>query len=228
MKLLYITTRIDGVGGLQRATSVKLNYLTEKGYDIIILTANSQNTSIRYPLSSKIKHIDIQNISSFFRYKKAVHKIYNQTNPDITIVADNGLKGFLIPYFLPKKVKLVYEVHATKETIISQTGNPFLRKLGISEVVINNSIKKFDTVVFLTQKESQEWNMKKTEVIPNPLWFSTEKSSSLENKKVIFSGRLNNIKGIDFLLKIWKKVSEKHQDWILEIYGRSEEHTSEL
>ncbi|MFA7444464.1 MAG: glycosyltransferase family 4 protein [Flavobacteriaceae bacterium] len=220
MKILHITTRIDGSGGLQKTISVRLNFLARMGYEVHLITTNSENQPIYFTLDKSIKHIDIQNVSSFFRYRKLIKNLHKTINPDIVIVSDNGLKGFLVPYFLPKKTKTIFELHATKSLIV-QESNRWLRFFGITEFLINVSIRKFDVFACLSLKETELWNTKNTVVIPNPVSFTSEKPSDLTRKKVIFAGRQTLIKGIDLLVEIWEKVHKKHPDWSLEIYGEN-------
>lgn len=218
MRILHISTRIDGSGGLQRSISVRLNYLAQKGYDVHLLTTNSENQKVYFPLYKKINHLDKQNVSSFFAYKKLIQRTFDQVQPDLVVVSDNGLKGFLIPFFLPSTTKIIYELHATKEQIINDT-NKFLKAIGVSKYFINFSTKRFSDFVVLSEEESKKWNPANLKIIPNPLTLADAKESSLDHKKVIFVGRLKLVKGIDFLLEIWAKVVQKHPDWILEIYG---------
>ncbi len=57
-------------------------------------------------------------------------------------------------------------------------------------------------------------------VIPNLVNLNTsDKFSTLKEKRVIFIGRNANQKGIPDLLKIWYIVNKKHPDWELDIYG---------
>lgn len=218
MKILYISTRIDGSGGLQRSISVRLNYLAENGYEIHLLTTNSENRPIYFPLDKRIKHIDIQYVSRFFRYRKLIKSVYKNVNPEIVVVSDNGLKGFLVPYFIPKRTKIIYELHATRNLIIKES-NRFFRLFGMTKILMNHSSEKFDAFVFLSEKEAKLWKVKNQVVIPNPVSFTASEKSSLENKKIIFAGRQNLVKGIDLLLEIWSKINKKHPDWVLEIYG---------
>lgn len=218
MKILYISTRIDGSGGLQRSLSVRLNYLAEMNYEIYLLTTNSENRPIYFPLDKRIIQIDRQNVSDLFSYRKLIQTIYKKINPDLVIVTDNGLKGFLIPYLIPENVKIIYELHSTKEQLIADNSKLF-GILGISKFLINISSKKFSAFVVLSTKESEKWNLKNLHVIPNPITIPNSKQSSQQNKKVIFVGRLKLVKGVDFLLQIWDKVNQKHPDWTLEVYG---------
>jgi glycosyltransferase involved in cell wall biosynthesis len=218
MKILYISTRIDGSGGLQRSLSVRLNHLAKIGYEIYLLTTNSENRPTYFPLDNRISHIERQNVSNLFVYRKLIQTTYKEINPDLVIVTDNGLKGFLIPYFISKSIKIIYELHSTKEQLITDN-NKFFGILGISKILIHTSSKKFSAFAVLSKKEAQKWNLKNLYVIPNPITIPNSKQSSLQNKKVIFVGRLKLVKGVDFLLQIWDKVNQKHPDWTLEVYG---------
>ena len=218
MKILYISTRIDGSGGLQRSLSVRLNYLAEMNYEIYLLTTNSENRPIYFPLDNRIIHIERQNVSDLFIYKKLIQSSYNEINPDLVIVTDNGLKGFLIPFLIPENAKTVYELHSTKDQLITDN-NKLLGILGISKILISISSKKFSAFIVLSKNEARKWNLKNLYVIPNPITIPNSKQSSLQNKKVIFVGRLKLVKGVDFLIQIWDKVNQKHPDWTLEVYG---------
>jgi hypothetical protein len=46
-------------------------------------------------------------------------------------------------------------------------------------------IHKYDRFVVITSENFAEWNIKNTIVIPNPLWFTSAKTSTLENKKLL-------------------------------------------
>lgn len=219
MKILYISTRIDGSGGLQRSLSVRLNYLAQNGYDIHLLTTNTRNEQIYFPLDKNIQHTDVEGVSSFFRYRKLIQATYKKINPDLVVVVDNGLKGFLVPYFLPKNTKTIFELHATRELIIQESNSVF-RYLGITKMLLKNTAKKFATFVFLSEREAALWKLQNQTVIPNPLSFSTTIKSRLDHKKIIFVGRQSFLKGIDLLLDIWQVVNTNHPDWKLEIYGQ--------
>jgi len=58
------------------------------------------------------------------------------------------------------------------------------------------------------------------EVIPNPLSFYPEKSSTLDAKRVIVVGSHSYNKGYDTLLHIWKNIETQYPDWHLDIFGK--------
>ena len=82
-----------------------------------------------------------------------------------------------------------------------------------------SNIKRYDEFLVLTEEDKKDWGDSKIKVINNPLSFDSKEISSCKNKKIISVGRLTKQKGFDILIDVWKKVREKHSDWILEIYG---------
>jgi glycosyltransferase involved in cell wall biosynthesis len=72
----------------------------------------------------------------------------------------------------------------------------------------------------LTQRDADSWaGLTKTYVIPNSIPFYPSCSSSCDNKVVIFVGRFNEQKGLEYLIKTWESTFKKHRDWTLHIYG---------
>ena len=67
--------------------------------------------------------------------------------------------------------------------------------------------------------------MTKTFVIPNSLPFYPKQASSCDNKQVIFVGRFNEQKGLEYLIETWKKVHCRHSDWTLHMYGEGEQES---
>ena len=231
MRLLYVVPNINNEGGVARVLSIKANYLVEKlGYEVHILTQNEGFSPLFYSFNSNIVFHDILLKGDFFQffnaYSKGLKSKIKAIQPDVIVVCDNGLKAYSIPFILKNKIPLILEMHSSKfieerefdKNILTKVRTNFihtLKKIGI---------KKYDRFVVETRESVAEWEVKNTIVIPNPLWFATEKASALKNKKAIAVGRHVYEKGFDRMLEIWKKVIAKHPDWILEIYGKSSEN----
>ncbi|MGO4905940.1 glycosyltransferase family 4 protein [Flavobacterium sp. W20_MBD1_R3] len=231
MKLLFVVPNINNAGGVARVIAVKANYLVEHlGYEVVILTQNGGNFPLFYSFNEKIIFQDMilkgKNLSFLKTYRKQLNSTVKTIKPDIIIVCDNGLKAYLIPFILNNKIPLVLEMHSSR--FIDESGsmkNSFATMY--SNIIFQfkkKGIKKYDQFVVVTNESIAEWNVKNTMVIPNPLWFVTEKSSELKNKKAIAVGRHTYEKGFDSLLQIWKKIVLKHPDWVLEIYGKSDKN----
>ncbi|TRX00956.1 glycosyltransferase family 4 protein [Flavobacterium gawalongense] len=231
MKLLYIVPNINNEGGVARVLSIKANYLVEKlGYEVHILTQNEGFSPLFYSFNSNIIFHDMilkGNVFQFFNsFAKALKSKIKTIQPDVIIVCDNGLKAYSIPFILKNKTPLILEIHSSKFIEERESKKNILTKVASNCIHLFKriGIKKYDRFVVETSGSISEWNINNTIVIPNPLWFASEKSSDLESKKVIAVGRHTYEKGFDRMLQIWKKVVAKHPDWILEIYGKSNEN----
>lgn len=243
MKLVFCTPQIIGSGGVERVLAQRLNYFVEKfGYDVTVIT--TENNSIIYenkPLffyfNSKIKIIDLRInyidvlSCSFIKNKikinllksnhlKRLNTIVNEIKPDILISLGDVDRN--ITYKSNYKCKKILEHHVSKKCFTGElTKNNFLDKLKIKyrEYREKSYITKYDKFLVLTEEDKQAWGDERIKVVNNPLPFDSEEVSNCKNKKIISIGRLDEQKGFDILIDVWKKVNAKHPDWILEIYG---------
>ncbi|WP_269227649.1 glycosyltransferase family 4 protein [Flavobacterium eburneipallidum] len=227
MRILYITPKINNEGGVARILSIKANYLIEKwGYDVHILTQNEGNNPLFFSFNEQIKFHDMtlrgNKIAFFSRYQKALNNVLSLVQPDVIVVCDNGLKAFAIPFILKTKTPIVFECHGSKYIEERENNNLFFTK--IKSAFKDFSANRFTKFVALSGENLNEWKVNNGSVISNPLWFETQSFSALNSKKVIAVARHSYEKGLDRLLYIWEKISEKHPDWILDIYGKSNEN----
>ena len=103
MKILYVTPRIIGEGGLVRVIAMKANYFADVfNYDVHILTQNGNHFHPFYSFSDKIAfhnmNLSGNRIQFLFQYIQSVKQEIKNIKPDIVIVCD-GLKGFFLPFF---------------------------------------------------------------------------------------------------------------------------------
>jgi glycosyltransferase involved in cell wall biosynthesis len=86
-----------------------------------------------------------------------------------------------------------------------------------------SNIKKLDGFVVLTKEDRESWKeLDNVEVIPDPLPFKINSTSSLSSKRVIAVGRYVYQKGFDLLLQAWAKIEKPNQDWELVIFGQGD------
>ncbi|MCV9930881.1 glycosyltransferase family 4 protein [Flavobacterium sp. LS1R47] len=227
MKLLYITQRANEEGGVQRVLAVKTNYLIEKfNYEVYIITQNKGNEKLFFEFNHQIKFYDIllksNKVSNLLRYKVELQKYIRIIQPDCIIVCDFALKSFSIPLLVNTKVPIVFEVHGSRFNEYRKShffglSNKFKYRYR------NYCASHFLYFVALSDESLNEWSVKNSVVISNPLWVGINLFSDLNAKKVIAVARHSYEKGIDRLLEIWEIVMQKHPDWILEIYGKQNE-----
>ncbi|WP_269235151.1 glycosyltransferase family 4 protein [Flavobacterium flavigenum] len=234
MKILYITSVVSTSGGVEKILAQKSDYFVENGnYEISIIYNEVLERQTFYQFNEKVKlnnlRLNKKSLFYVFKFRKTVKKIINNYCPEIIVVSDNGLKGFLIPLFIKTKVPVLLEVHGSKTEIINRK-HSLLRflKRKIHLLIKTFAITKFDRVIFLSKKSAAEWNFYKAKIIPNSLWFEPNLQSSLTSKVAIAIGRHSYEKGLDRLLPIWKEVSKQNPDWKLKIYGDFTEDTTFL
>jgi len=222
MKLLYITNDISRNGGLERVLSIKASYLADTlDYEVHILVTNSASEEVFYDFSPKINIRRFSLKGNYIKYSIAyISKIRTQVtklNPNIVLVCDDALKGFFVPLIISKKIPIVYERHAsivlnTKNTLVGNIKKKLMLKLANS----------FDWFIVLTDGNKLEWKTKNCKVIPNPISFYPNTSSSLTDKRIIGVGSPSYNKGFDLLLKSWIVLKKDYPDWKLNIFGATD------
>ena len=227
MKLLYLVPNVNNEGGVARVLAIKTFYLIEKwGYQVDFLTQNKGSFPQFYNFNKKIGFHDMilkgNPIQVLLNYRKNINEQIELLNPDIIIVCDNGLKAFFIPFILKTKIPIVLEIHSSLN-VIENENNSIFKLIGNNSVILFKKFaaRYFNNFVVETPESIKEWNVPNGIVIPNALWFYTDKLAKLNSKKVIAVGRHVYEKGFDRLLYIWKKIVKKHPDWHLDIYGKS-------
>ena len=239
MKIVYCLNSIRYLGGIQRVTVVKANALAEiEENEVYIIVTDNKNGVITEPLSPKVHLIDLDinyyeddyksrwNVLKGIFIKRREHKkrlasVLNEIQPDIVISVGQSEKN-MIPS-IKGKWKTIREFHFVKDYRLRQAKSFFDKMLawGGNWYDFHFKIKGYDQIVTLTyeDKETNWKGWKNVSVIPNPSTFHTDQISSLSEKKVISVGRLTPQKNYASLIRAFKNVTEKHSDWILEIYG---------
>ncbi|CUP95768.1 glycosyl transferase family protein [Bacteroides thetaiotaomicron] len=246
MKIIYLYPALDTVGGADRVITEKANYFADHcGYDVYIVTAHQNNAPIYFPLSAKVKHIDLAvdfnkqygqplwkrmfiYIKLLRQYKKKVRETLFSVRPDFTITTISRDIDFL--HTINDGSIKIAEAHISKPFI--RNLHRLAKKSMIYQIIgkiwtrkLDNAIKRMDALVVLTERDAEKWKkIKKATVIPNSLPFYPEASSTCETKKIISVGRLDEQKGYDMLIDAWETVHKQHPDWKIIIYGNGELH----
>ena len=239
-KIVYCTPALYMAGGVERVLTLKANYFAEHyGYDITIILTEGKDKPFFYPLSDKIKVINLDInfeelwtcsfIKKVFVYmnkqrlfKKLLTSELIRIRPDITISLLRREINFITS--IQDGSKKIGELHINRAHYRNFEGNDasFIKTL-FSKVWMNNLIGKLqrlESLVVLTKKDKDSWlELNNVQVIPDPLSFHPSSISPLSNKRVIVVGRYYHEKGYDLLLSAWRMVSDTCKDWKLEIFG---------
>ncbi|MBZ4042528.1 glycosyltransferase family 4 protein [Flavobacterium hibisci] len=225
MKILYIAPDITDSGGISRVVSLKTNYLVSHlNYEVQILSVNNSYPNCFYDFDSAIKWHVIRESSKnplFLRsYIRLIKKTISTEKPDIIVVCDAVLWLF-IPWFIKTEIPLIFETHFSvfyqkekNETLYNKFRTKLVRFLKQKTII------KFNCFVTTTEEGDKERGVNNTQVIPNPLSFSSKNKAVLVNKKAMAVCMNPYVKGLDRLLLIWSRFVKKHPDWVIDIYGQ--------
>jgi len=240
IKIVYCIPSLYIIGGMERTLTTKANYLADKlNYNVSIILTDGKDKKPAYPLSDKIKIINLNlnydKINSYtlvrklfaylprqWRYKRRLTKVLNTIKPDITISMLRREINF-ITKINDGSIK-IGELHVNRNNFrdfdVSSSDNSlksFFAKLWMAQLIRN--LKKLKQFIVLSYEDKEKWSeVDGVKVIYNPITLP-DKISDCSSKKVIAAGRYVSQKGFDMLIDIWKIVSEKHPDWTLTIYG---------
>lgn len=239
MNITFITNDITGIGGSKKVTTLLANEMS-KYHNVKILSIFQSEDSIDYTLSDKIsitylykKKMKIYELSTYKKFIKerkynyVLQLIYyllyiclgffskliivrqKTENDDIIIIPE--IYGVFFTLLKVRKIKQIVHLHHTYEYIMNNKFNYItllLNKKRISKFVV---LTENDKKLFL---ESGFCNVVK---IYNPCK-GNAKLRNYISKRVVFIGRLDYIKGVDYLLNI---IDELRLDTeiIFEIYG---------
>lgn len=240
LKIVYVTPALYMAGGVERVLTLKANYFAEQfGYDITIVLTEGKNKPLFYPLSDKIKVINL-NIGfeelwscSFIRkilvylkkqrqYKKLLTAELMHLRPDITVSLLRREINFIND--IKDGSRKVGEMHinrANYRNYNTEDASIFQRifaKVWSDGLV--SKLKRLDKLVVLTESDKESWiELDNVEVIPDPLSLNPKAKSLLTAKRVVAVARYSHEKGIDLLLQAWAKAENKVDDWRLDVYG---------
>ena len=240
LKIVYCTPALYMAGGVERVLTLKANYFAEHfGYDITIILTEGKEKPLFYPLSDKIKVINLDiNFEelwtcSFVKkafvylkkqriFKKKLTNELMRIRPDITISLLRREINFINE--IKDGSKKIGELHVNRANYRNfEAGDSNAIKNMFAKYWMRNLVshlKRLDRFVVLTEEDKASWTeLDNVEVIPDPLAFDIDKASPLTNKRVIAVGRYVYQKGFDLLLQAWAKVEKRHNDWELAIYG---------
>ena len=239
-KIVYCTPALYMAGGVERVLTLKANYFAEHfGYDITIILTEGEGKSLFYPLSEKVKVINLNigfeelwdcpfykkvflYLKKQYKYKKLLKEELERIRPDIT---DSLLRREInfISSIKDGSVK-IGELHANRSNYRNFEANDtnLIKKLfsrfWMYKLVVK--LKKLDKFVVLTEEDRKTWTeLDNVVVIANPVSFNVVKVSQLTEKRVIVVGRYAYQKGLDLLLKAWAIVEQQCPDWKLAVYG---------
>ena len=243
MKIYYIYTAIVTKGGADRVIVEKANWLAEHGHEIAIVTDTQLGREPAFPLSPKVKLIDLAIDFSkeyghsfpiriwmyyklMYHYRKKMKALLMQDRPDIVISTLGRDISFITK--IQDGSKKIGEAHTTKHFIrnfhLLEDKNILFKYLTkLFRWYMDRQVRKLDALVVLTNQDKKDWeHLLPVYVIPNSFPFYPDVSSTCENRQAIIVGRYNSAKGYNYLIDAWREVHKSYPEWIINIFGSGE------
>ena len=240
LKIVYVTPALYLAGGMERVVTLKANYFADCfGYDVTIIITEGKGKPYFYPLSDKIKVVNLDinfekqwncgllkriliYIPKQIKFKKLLTKELFRIRPDITISMLRREINFIND--IKDGSRKIGEIHinrANYRNFKSDNENCLKRLFAKywSHSLLGH-LRKLDSLVVLTDKDREAWTeLNNVVTIPDPLPFTPTKSSLQTEKRVIAIARYSYEKGIDLLLQAWAEVERQCEDWRLDVFG---------
>lgn len=215
MHILYVIEQMSRIGGMERITADKINWLArQEGIKVTLMFVWKESKQLAYHIDNSVDicHINAPMVKGGLTYPYVLWK-YNsmvkRLKPDITILS--WVTGSLLATFGKNSGKVVYESH--------------LVSTHMTHSWLQQSMQdKVDVVVTLTNSDAQNFpKSKRVEVIPNFTLLKTNKGTDYSQKHCIAVGRLVYQKNYPRMIAIWQQIVKQHPDWTLDIYGDGDE-----
>ena len=247
MKILYLIKSFAAKAGTERVMSDKMNWLSEKGCEITLVTYEQGTHPFAFPLNSSIKHYDLDTrffelakfniVKRLFRYyvlrrrfRQNLQSVMNVVKPDIFVSTTYSLHLFDVLLQIKSSSKRIIESHVACFTVkkTEEYRSIFLlySVFKLYDKWMLDHIRRFDGIVSLTQNDSNEWAMYSNNVytIPNPVTFIPERFAPVgDTHRIICVGRLHEQKGFDLLIEAFSLIADKCPEWVVDIYGNGDE-----
>lgn len=234
MKILFTTSSLVTRGGKERVLTNKANHMAEKwNAEVLIVTYDQKGHSPVYPLSPKVRVIDLNINYEDYRKKGVVANYLSQAHcvkehknrmeallrkerPDIVVSMFGREMNWLGK--INDGSKKILEYHFARHVFRqSFQSHPLLRWKYWAK---KRAIRDYDLFVVLTEEDKKDWGPLPNIIsMPNALTFYPLRQANPASRRVISVGRLSPEKGFDRLLSAWSQVAPACPEWKLAIIG---------
>lgn len=213
MKILFFINHLAG-GGAERVAAALLNHLCEQHDVTACFFCNRKPT---FPISNKIltqKIITKENSKFVSAIKRTnqIRKLIKSNKPDLIISFLTYTNIYVLLANLFQRKKIIVSEHNT----LKRTRSKVVR---IMRRIIYPTANE---ITFVTKTDCQDFGLpEKSITIYNPALFETFDDYNHRQKDIITIASYERWynKGLDLLIKAWRKIESNNPDWNLEIYG---------
>ena len=230
MKITFVTATLTS-GGSERVMSIVANKMQERGYEVEIICLNDQ--IVFYPINEgiKITHVEVEAGTKLLPKKLWWFRKYIQkTQPDVVIafmvsvytVTLLALMGVDIPVISSVRNDPAYSnlrKKITRKLLLPRSAHVVVQTQQIKEF-FNKNIQKKTTVIYNPVNE----RVFEAPLTPPSMGRYDNDNPGLKIKdkrlnRIISVGRLYPQKDQKTMIEAFAKVSERHPDWKLVIFG---------
>lgn len=249
MKILFVVSNANCHGGTEILTLNLMSALQERGYECTLFSRfyytgcdpRIFSLSIeKYHIYEKILNSPINKIKGGIESDRYIHDYIEQyaqdNNIDWIINQTYDLIGIISKFKNVKTAQVFnWSIDGFENSLLKYINKKSFVAKWFSMLVFvftkkrwHSFFSKIDKLIVLTDKGKSELLKYGKEIginqfvtIPDPLMHSDDSLclSSLNNKQVVYAGRLSEEKGVMRLLRIWEHVEKMLPDYTLNIYG---------
>lgn len=216
---------------MEKVVCTKANWLSrQEGVEVFILTAHLRGRKPFFELDPAVKLVDIgvNERSHGGKYRRELDSLLHEIRPDVSVSlcgADtfhlykctDGSAKIAEYHFMHDKFFRKYSCRAYAAFRTRRLHKTFLH---YDSLVV---LSKYDYAYFKQYFESRGGDVSTIHQIYNAVDLDNSRISDLSWKRFLAVGRLSAEKNFNDAVRIWKKVSLRHPDWHLDIYGEGGE-----
>lgn len=239
MRIVYLIRAIAIRGGIERVVVDKMNFLTEQGHEITLVTYEQGTHPCVYQLNPniRVKDLDCRYFTLYRygllvrllkmwmmnrRFKGRFHKLMKILQPDVIVLTSNSV-DFIWQVLATPYGKKVLEAHSAYPAIM--TSDYFFDKCKIWS--LRRAVHSLDAAITLTNADKPYWEKEvgKVLVVPNPIAFYCEGIDGFERKqgRILCVARLAQEKRVDRLVNAFALIANRYPSWYIDVYGDGSE-----
>lgn len=223
-EIVFLIGNMTHSGGTERVLSIIANGLTERGYQVSIVSMWGNDQTF-FPLREEVKIYWVEKETpkaGVIRKLRTIIHILNKENAGFLIDVDIilGFYSFFLKRMRPEMHWISWE-HFNYYYHFKKNHN--LRK------VARRLVARFSEQLVVLSDEDKGYYQEKLKLkcgitrIYNPNPYEDVQTKQIEKPIIFAAGRLTRVKGFDLLIKSWKLLEDKYPEWTILIAGEGED-----
>lgn len=244
--IIIVTHHLGGLGGVQRVVDQLAKRFARDGNDVTVIGCGVQKGVKYNPKDVEYKEILLYSEDIFFDkpwmffveklFSKKLNNILEDKlskNNDAIVILANPIVYLLMDNIIRKwrdSATFIGQMHSSADFVLDSRGLYLVYPL-----IIKHFYPKLDKILFLTPEDSKiiqdayAIDAAKMGAIGNPLPNYIHKDKQLvniNNKVISFVGRLDPVKQVDHVIRVFAKIAREFPDIQFQIYGDGNERES--